>query len=113
MEETVELTSRAVAPTERRLRTPDRAQAQKRRSTAAGGEALPKRLVMDPEDVMDADDAGRGIGQEDSNDMQFNDASRPSGHGGAGDQDAMIGLLTSLNVVDITEVFSPPRVGRE
>ena len=113
MEETVELTSRAVSPIERRLRAPERAQAQKRRSAAAGREPLQNRLVMDHGDAMDADDVGHNTGQEQNNDMQFEEDSRPSGPGGAGgadDPDAMIGLLTSLNIIDITEVFSPPRV---
>ena len=45
--------------------------------------------------------------------MQFEENSRPSrpgGAGGADDPEAMIGLLTSLNIIDITEAFSPPRV---
>ena len=45
--------------------------------------------------------------------MQFEEDSRLSGPGGAGgadDPDATIGLLTSLNIIGITEVFSPPRV---
>ena len=62
MEETVTLTSRALAPIERRLRIPKRAKAQKRRSTVAGGESLQKRLAMDPGDVMDADAIGRNTG---------------------------------------------------
>ena len=113
MEETVALASRAVAPTERRLRTPERAQAQKRRSTGAVRESVQKRLVMTPGDVMDADDGEHNAGQEENNDMQFEEDSRPSGPGGAGgedDPDAMIGLFTSLNIIGITEVFSPPRV---
>ena len=57
---------------------------------------------MDP-DVM-ADE--RDTSQEEIVDMQFEDDSDPAGPGG----DAMIGMLTALNIVDITEVFSPPRV---
>ena len=59
---------------------------------------------------MDADDVGRNTGKEENNDMQFEEDSRPSGPGGAEHQDSMIGLLTSLNIIDITEVFCPPRV---
>ena len=61
----------------------------------------------------DDDDDDHISDQEENNDMQFEEDSRPNGPGGAGgedDSDAMIGLLTSLNIVDITEVFSPPRV---
>ena len=61
---------------------------------------------------MEADDDERNTGQEENNDMQFEEDSRPSGPGGAGgadDPDAIIGLLTRLNIIDIT-VFSRPRV---
>ena len=77
MEEPVELTCRAVAPTERRLRTPEMAQARKRRSAGAFGESVQKRLVIDPGDVMDADDVEHNTGQEENNDMQFEEDSRP------------------------------------
>ena len=40
--------------------------------------------------------------------MMFDDDS-PSGAGGVAD-DTMIGMFSELNIVDITEVFSPPRV---
>ena len=116
VEETVELASRAVAPTERRLRTPERPQAQKRRSTGTAGESVQKRLITDTGDVMDDDDDDHISDQEENNDMQFEDDSRPSGPGGAGgadDSDAMISVLTSLNIIDITEVFSPPRVVKQ
>ena len=62
---------------------------------------------------MDADDDDHNSDQEENNDMQFEEDSRPRGPGGAGgadDSDAMIGLLTSLNIIDITDVFSPLRV---
>ena len=68
---------------------------------------------------MDADDDDHNSDQEENNDMPLEEESRPRGPGGAGgadDSDAMIGLLTSLNIVDITEVFSPPQsrdTGRE
>ena len=59
---------------------------------------------------MDADDVEHNTGQKENNDMQLEEDSRPSGPGGADDPDAMIGLLANLNIIDITEVFSPPRV---
>ena len=39
--------------------------------------------------------------------MQFEEESYAGGDGG---QDSMMGMFTSLNIVDISEVFSPPRV---
>ena len=68
-----------MSPTERRLRTPERAQAQKRRSTGTVGESVQKRLVIDPGVVMDADGDDRNSDQEENNDMQFEEDSRPRG----------------------------------
>ena len=39
--------------------------------------------------------------------MQFEDDAGPSDAGGAGSSDSMIGFFRGLNIVDITEVFSP------
>ena len=59
---------------------------------------------MDP-DIM-ADENERDTSQEEIVDMQFDDNSGTTGSGG----DAMLGMSTALNIVDITEVFTPPRV---
>ena len=63
---------------------------------------------MDVEDDMASVDDNVGV------DMMFDDdiiigGSSPSDAGGVLD-DTMIGMFTELNIVDITEVFSPPRV---
>ena len=56
---------------------------------------------MDPGDAMDSDDSevdgAMTVGEE------------PYA-GGDNGEDLMMGMLTELNIVDITEVVSPPRV---
>ena len=49
-------------------------------------------------------------GVDEAIDMQFDNGAEPSGEGG---DDAMIGFFKGLNIVDITEVFSPPRVVKQ
>ena len=55
-EEEIELSSRGVAPSERRIGTPERTPATKRRPTTDHKNSPPERLVMDPEDNMNSDD---------------------------------------------------------
>ena len=103
--ESIELESRGARPSDRRLATPERTPARKRRAHV-DKDSPPKRLVIDAEETMDSDD-GLGNNQVDhtGEEMQFDDP-------GDGD-DGMIGFFKGLNIVDITEVFSPPRVVKQ
>ena len=74
--------------------------------------------MVDPGEDMETYEGERDLEQDANSDMEFEDESRPSGtggagassSGGAGNPDSMIGIFTELNIVDITGVFSPPRV---
>ena len=111
-EEQVELSTRGVEPTERRKATPDRAPAQKRRA-AMSKDPPAKRLVIDAEETMESDHKAEANEPEETPDMQFENDVGPSGAGGAGSSDSMIGLLRGLNIVEITEVFFAPRVVKQ
>ena len=106
-EEEIELSSRGVVPSERRIGTPERAPATKRRPITDHKSSPPKRLVIDPENNMESEDVGTDGALAGGDEMQFEEESYAGGDGG---QDSMIGMFTSLNIVDISEVFSPPRV---
>ena len=64
---------------------------------------------MDVEDDMASveDDIG-GVEVRSDDDLMTGGAS-PSGAGGVV-EDSVMGMFSELNIVDITEVFSPPRV---
>ena len=57
---------------------------------------------------MDIEDGVASIGDDVGVDVMFDD-DVPSGAGGVAD-DTLMGMYTELNIVDITEVFSLPRV---
>ena len=96
-DEEITIASRTATPSERRLRTPERNSATKRK-TEFDHDASQKRLSMDIED--DVASIGDNVGV----DMMFDDDG-PSGAGGVADE-TMMGMFTELNIVDITEVFS-------
>ena len=55
LEEEIELSSRGVAPSERRIGTPERIPATKRWPITDHKTSPPKRLVMDPENNMESE----------------------------------------------------------
>ena len=81
-EEEIELSSRGVVPSERRIGTPERAQATKRRPTNDSKSSPPKRLVVDPGDDMESDDDGTDGAMVGGDEMQFEEES-PTGGGEA------------------------------
>ena len=56
---------------------------------------------------MESEDVGTDGAMAGGDEMQFEEESYSGGDRG---QDSMIGMFTALNIVDISEVFSPPRV---
>ena len=107
-EEEIVHAPRTATPTERRLRTPERTPARKRR-TQNNDDAYYKRLGMDVEDDMASiDDSVGGVEMRFDHDLMTGGASS-SGAGGVV-EDSMVGMFSELNLVDIAEVFSPPRV---
>ena len=97
-EEEIELASRGVVLSEKRLRTPERTPARRRMHPTTDRDSLRKRLIVDDENVMDSDD-GEIV------DMQFEDDSggggaSASGTGGGDNNDSVAGNVTALNIVD-------------
>ena len=80
-EEEIELASRGVAPSERRLRTPERTPARRRRHPTTDRDSPRNRLVVDGENLMDSDDGDVVDATIENVDMQFDDDS--GGGGGA------------------------------
>ena len=92
---------------ERRMKTPDRAPAQKRKGPA-DKDSPGKRLITE-DTGSDPGDASESQ-QPPIFDMQFEE--EPT-QGGSTQEDEMIGFFRGINVVDITEIFSPPRIARQ
>ena len=63
---------------------------------------------------MDSDDGEVEDARIENDDMEFCNEPETGGASssaaGIDSQDTMVGMLTSMNIVDISEVFSPPRV---
>ena len=106
-EEEIVVASRGAVLSEKRLRTPERTPARRRRHPTVDRDSPRNRLIVDDENMLDSDD-GEIV------DMQFEDDSggggggaSASGAGGDDNSDTMVGMFTAPNIVDISEVFSP------
>ena len=85
-EEEIELSSRGVVPSERRIGTPERAPATKRRPVTDHKSSPPKRLVIDPENNMESEDVRTDGAMGGGEEMQFKEESYAGGDKG---QDSM------------------------
>ena len=100
------LEEKRIKVSERRIATPERNQPQKRRGSV-DKDSPAKRLILD-DDGADPDETNEALGIP-AFDMEFEDPGDIRDEGAAGSSDPMIGFFKGLNIVDLTEFFSPPR----
>ena len=111
-----QLEDRKAVATDRRMKTPDRAPAVKRRTTV-DRESPSKKLFPDRDEMM-AEDGGNNMEVQvgspgASMDMEFESPDPSIAPGRPGSSTDMIALFKGLNIIDIAEVFSPPRVVKQ